>query len=324
MTKKIYVQISGRLGNQLFSYAFARKIQLASGGEILANFYEVDKTRKMKSDLSFKDYLKDFKIEYTNLDQMLPLKNMIFKNGSLDQKIYYVLFGILRRVWPVENTTSLIISSINKIISKFLAKKGLYVTPFLTGRFDISIKENSFIYGKFEDANLFENIQEELKESIEPIEPIRRENISFLEKIKSSDSVCISIRRGDFLTTDYKNDFFQCDDKYFQKSISIIKEKVENPTFFVFSDDVEYAEQFTRDFLYFDKVFVEIKGNSIGEKLKLMKSCKHFIISNSTFSWWTQFLGDFDDKIVIGPNKWFPVTGKFTNDKLIQDFWIKL
>ena len=35
-----------------------------------------------------------------------------------------------------------------------------------------------------------------------------------------------------------------------------------------------------------------------------MKSCKHFIMSNSTYSWWAQFLGTDVDKIVIAPDKW--------------------
>ena len=43
------------------------------------------------------------------------------------------------------------------------------------------------------------------------------------------------------------------------------------------------------------------------EKLTYMSICKHFILSNSSFSWWAQYLSDYKDKIIIAPDKWFAV-----------------
>ena len=50
-----------------------------------------------------------------------------------------------------------------------------------------------------------------------------------------------------------------------------------------------------------------------------MKACNHFIISNSSLSWWAQFLGECKEKTVLAPSKWLNFGHE--GDRLYQDNW---
>ena len=102
-----------------------------------------------------------------------------------------------------------------------------------------------------------------------------------------------------------------------------MKEKIDNPLFVVFSDDIEWVKEnmdFGASAIYEDGT------DPLYEKIRLMSSCKHFIISNSTFSWWVQYLSTNKKKIVIAPKKWKNIAYKKDTGKLdiYEDFWILL
>lgn len=58
------------------------------------------------------------------------------------------------------------------------------------------------------------------------------------------------------------------------------------------------------------------------EDFRLMTLCKHFIIANSSFSWWGAWLGNFEDKVVIAPKKWFNEPN--VKDDIVPDRWIRI
>jgi len=56
-----------------------------------------------------------------------------------------------------------------------------------------------------------------------------------------------------------------------------------------------------------------------------MSCCTHNIIANSTFSWWSAYLNENNDKIVCYPSLWFgnELQNKDTCD-LFLDNWKKI
>ena len=104
-------------------------------------------------------------------------------------------------------------------------------------------------------------------------------------------------------------------------SLDKIKDKFPDVTFFVFSDDIEWAKKnFPRKYSI---IFVSNPLIPDYEELMLMSLCKHNITANSTFSWWAAWLNANPNKIVVAPKKWFVDETKY-NDDLIPENWIKL
>jgi hypothetical protein len=121
------------------------------------------------------------------------------------------------------------------------------------------------------------------------------------EKIENTNSVCVTIRRGDFLLDQFIKSFYICTPEYFKKGIEKINNIIKNPQYIVFSDDIEWCK---KNMSFPEGTVYESGNDPIYEKIRLMYSCKNFIISNSTFSWWAQYLSRNERKVVIAPKVW--------------------
>ena len=142
-----------------------------------------------------------------------------------------------------------------------------------------------------------------------------------LNLIKNKNSVAIHIRRGDYLNNPKARYFHGIlGENYYKKSISFIKKKVKNPTFFIFSDDIELVKKNHPFFNNKKYIFTDTKS-SIND-LYLMSNCKHFIIANSTFSWWGAWLSKNKHKIVCAPKRW--VRARISTPDIIPENWIKI
>lgn len=147
-----------------------------------------------------------------------------------------------------------------------------------------------FMQGYFQKSEYFESIKEELKKEIVLTKPISEEANSYLEKIKNSTSVAVHIRLKERANLNKLS--------FYSENIAKFKKELVNPIFFVFSDDINYCKVNMR--LDSEVIFIEKTNNQI-EDYWLMKNCKHFIISNSTFSWWACYLSSNENTVIISP-----------------------
>lgn len=160
-----------------------------------------------------------------------------------------------------------------------------------------------FVDEYYQNEKYFIDIADEIKKEFVLKNDFSAKAKEYLQRIENSNSVSLHIRRGDYVANKKINAYHGvCGLDYYNEAMKIIKEKINNPIFFVFSDDIHWAEENLKGTEF---VFVSCPEIEDVEELILMSKCKHNIIANSSFSWWGAWLNKNPEKIVIAPKRWF-------------------
>ena len=194
-------------------------------------------------------------------------------------------------------------------------KKSYINTSFLSINKFNKLTKNIYLEGEWSGFKYFEGYEEEIKKDFQYKVEISANAQLLLEKIKNENSIALHIRRGDYISNQDAAKFHTiCSLSYYLKAIVYIKERVENPKFYIFSDDIQWA----KDKLSGEDSIEFVDGNKNFEDLLLMSNCKHNIIANSGFSMWGSWLNQNLDKIVISPTNW--VKDKDLNEMMLSFF----
>lgn len=303
----IGIDFIGRLGNQMFTYAFARTLVTPDKeAKLFANFKRCGDHK----DAGWGDQLCYFNV----LPYTTESSDLVLKYGTFYQRVFYAVYVICTKVPFIVKSDALMYK-----IEHGLRKIGIHITGAADAAYSMSpTNKDCFVRGYFQDRHFFDSIRPILLKEFTPKSPPLAHNLELYQAISQPNSVCVSVRRGDYLSATYKKDFHVCGPDYYTNAIHTIREKVANPIFVFFSDDIQWVR--ANMSVPGCQCYYESGNDPVWEKLRLMYNCHHFIIPNSTFAWWAQYLGNRQGKMVICPSRWFANPNWHSN--LIKDDFI--
>jgi len=163
--------------------------------------------------------------------------------------------------------------------------------------------------GFWQDENYFKSIRETLLDDFTFRDEGTFEQHDLARQVTTTESVCIHVRRTDYLLPQ-RSGLRVLEVDYYKSAVEAMASRVRNAHFYIFSDDIEWSIA-NLTFFKNDHTFIKhaVQSERAAFDLYLMTRCKHFIIANSTYSWWGAWLARHAGKQVIAPQRWFGKVG---------------
>ncbi len=290
------VRISDGLGNQMFQYAFARKISLMTGHSVYLDTRFIN-----NEDMAAKESNPYFKKKLAHREY--GLAHFHIRLPAADEKVLFP--------WKYIHQTGNVWQAVQGLASHDM---WLWRYKRENDNFDGRLSGHgmllpTYYQGYFFDLAYYDDIKSVLRREFSLKDKVRlsRELRAIIDK---KNTVSVHIRRGDFL----KLNRDMSETGYYQKAISAAESRIANPFYLIFSDDIGWVKE-NLD-IHGDKAYISDMGFRDYEELTVMKHCRHNIIANSTFSYWAAYLNPNEDKVVICPRRW--------RSEIIPRQWLKV
>jgi hypothetical protein len=291
----VIVQLNGGLGNQMFQYAAGRAIACRSGAPL-----------GLDNSILQRSYSRPYRLNRFNISARLvsaqEVNEMVGEHNPGFRLWFHTIwrYTVLRRPSPI------------------FREKGPRYDPKIT-----QVRPPLYLVGYWQSEKYFKDIEPVIRSEFVILDPPDAQNAFLLAQIEDKESVSVHIRRGDYVTDPRISRVHgACSLDYYHAAIQLIEKRLNNPHFFVFSDDIDWAEHNLR--LGSPGVYVKSNGPERDvEDFRLLMGCKHHIIANSSFSWWGAWLCSHPGKIVIAPAKWFRDPALSSRD-IIPASWLQL
>jgi hypothetical protein len=271
----VKIELSGGIGNQLFQYSLGKYLQRKKRLEltfVLAPAGARETSHKSKlEDFEFGD-----NVEILNRSRVAGFFSRVDRYFSHRFSKYNALAE-----WFFQSYNQIDVGFDEKIIRLQRPKR---------------------VRGYFQSYLYAESIRSELVSDFELIAPSEC-FLSYAVEAKVIQPIIVHLRRGDYEQLSASVGVLGVD--YYFNGIEALNGSSSQKQIWIFSDDdkatLALANQLEEMGLKNIKTGFELTDS---ETLKLMSLGWGIVIANSTFSWWSAFLGNYENN-VVAPQEWY-------------------
>lgn len=299
---KIISRVFGGLGNQLFGYTAARRLALVNDAELV-----IDHVSGFAHDQAYQRHyqLDHFQIpcrKATSRERLEPFS-----------RIRRYLLRRWNALFPFE-------------MRSYLRQEGVDFDPRLL---NVRACPTLYLEGYWQSEGYFKDVEDQIRNDLTIIPPSDSANRVMAEQIGRHEAVAVHVRFFDEPEAHGERPAGSLDNNasgdYYRRAIWEMEQRVSGAHYYLFSDRPEAAR--ARIPLPDERITLvhHNQGDAMAyADLWLMTQCKHFIIANSTFSWWGAWLANNPRKTVIAPG-FEKRDGKmwWGFDGLIPEAWLK-
>lgn len=299
----IVVRLIGGLGNQMFQYALAYSL-----------------AQKNRAILKVDDTLLNDRSQPHEVvtHRQLELNEVFDIELNYATEADIIHFNGKKYSTPLGKAYNRLLWQFRK--RKLIVEKGRAFNPAY-----LQLKDDICLVGSFQSEKYFKDNEAAVRKLYKFKADVLPQSAQLATELRREGSVAIHVRRGDYVTSPvYKETLGALPIKYYKEATSVVKQRVPNARFYVFSDDIEWCRQeLGRLDASFTYVGDEHAGPRAANYLQLMTLCSHFIISNSSYAWWAAWLSVASGKVVVAPEPWYKKT-EYAHNDIVPEGWIKV
>jgi hypothetical protein len=295
---KVIVRIAGGLGNQLFLYAASRRLALVNNAELV-----IDHVSGFVYDT---EYARSYQLEHFQMQCRCAT--------------------VLERLEPFSRVRRYLKRRLNQSRDyaerSFIRQEGHSFDPRLL---QIQMRGTIYLEGYWQSEAYFRDVSKTIRDDLcfrqSPTDVCNQKMLSL---IRNSSAVALHMR---FYEAPGQSQIYTVSSDYYIRAVAMMERLAPGSHYFVFSDRPDAA----RSRIPLPENRVTLVSHNLGDDLAyadlwLMTQCQHFIIANSTFSWWGAWLASNRAKVVIQPSARAVATtdGHWEFDTVVPKGWLVL
>lgn len=179
---------------------------------------------------------------------------------------------------------------------------------------------NTLLTGGWQSEKLFGEYREDLLREFRFRDPPMGRNADLAREIMGSEAIAVHFRRTDYLLAETLTK--PCSPEYYRRALAATQARYPDGRYFIFTDDPEWVRS-NAELPAGSTLVSHNLGPASFEDMRLMSQCRHFVIANSTFSWWGAWLSARPGKTVIAPAIWYE-GGHSAEPDLVPVSWTKM